>query len=152
MVAVMSIAYGFLFKKLDGKGKYNHVLRSLQWGSFLGLGIQFYSFDASWTTLSLFIWGAVGLLLMVSEKRLFDDPAIHLIDEGIKMPGLVKDQVIGWQLIEAVIARPDYFTISRHDKKYIQLEMGEYISASQLEQINSFSKQQIAAAKVEVPA
>lgn len=152
IVAIVSIAYGFFFKKKDKKGRYNHIIRSMQFGFFFGLGMQFYSFNASWTSFSLFIWAVVSFLLMISEKGLFNHPTIHLEDEGIKVPGLLNDNIIEWQLIETVVARPDYFTISRHDKKFIQLEMSADISISQLEEINSFSKQQIAAAKVEETA
>ena len=82
--------------------------------------------------------------LLLIEKSLFQSTVITLVDEGIKVPGLVRSHILPWDLIENFVVRQDYVTITRRDKKFVQLEVLQDISSTEIEKLVTFSKQQIA--------
>lgn len=144
LVALISLFYGFLRKRTDPNARYNHWLRMVQFLVFAVLGILMVNFGKTITVLSLFLWAAVTILLLFTERKIFHDAALTLKEDGIHIPGYFKHHVMPWHLIEELVLRQDYVTILRKDKKYVQLELLSAMEPQEIEQINRYSKARIA--------
>lgn len=144
VIALLSLFYGFGRKRIDPLARYNHWLRMLQLGVFAVLGVLMINEGKSLTAASLFLWAGITLLLLFSERKVFHDTALQLKEDGIHVPGYFRDHVLPWSIIEELVLRQDYVTILRKDKKYVQLELLMPVAAEETEQINRYSKAQIA--------
>lgn len=143
-IALLSLVYGFMRKRLDPQARYNHWLRLLQFLVFAILGVLLTNTGKSLTAASLFLWAGITLLLLFTERKVFHDTALLLKEDGIHVPGYFRDHVLPWTIIEELVLRQDYVTILRKDKKYVQLELLSPLSGPETDQINRYSKEQIA--------
>jgi hypothetical protein len=144
LVALVSLVYGFMRKRIDPTARYNHWVRMLQFLVFAVLGILIIGQSKSVMVFSLFFWAGITILLLFTERKVFHDTALTLQDDGVHIPGYFKHHILPWQLIEDLVVRPDYVTILRKDKKYVQLELLAAIEPKEVERINHYSKTQIA--------
>ncbi|MDB5195867.1 MAG: hypothetical protein JWP88_237, partial [Flaviaesturariibacter sp.] len=71
------------------------------------------------------------------------------VDEGVKIPGLIRSHLLPWASIENIVLKRDFVTIFQHDKKFIQLEVAQDVSTIEIEKLTTFSKQQIEASFAE---
>lgn len=143
-IALLSLVYGFMRKRLDPQARYNHWLRLMQFLVFAVLGVLMINTGKSLTAASLFLWAGITLLLLFTERKVFHDTALLLEEDGIHVPGYFRDHVLPWAIIEELVLRQDYVTILRKDKKYVQLELLSPVSDPETDQINRYSKEQIA--------
>lgn len=143
-IALVSLLYGFLRKRIDPAARYNHWVRLAQFLTFVVMGVLMIGLDNTLTGVSLFLWAAITLLLLFTERKTFQDPSLLLHEDGIHIPGNFKDHVLPWELVEELVLRQDYVTILRKDKKYVQLEILSPMAEQEVEQINRYSRQQIA--------
>jgi hypothetical protein len=144
LVALISLLYGFLRKRIDPNARYNQWIRLAQFLVFAVLGVVMINMGKTVTVLSLFLWVSVTILLLFTERKIFHDAALTLKEDGIHIPGYFKHHLLPWYLIEELILRQDYVTILRKDKKYVQLELLSAIDPLEIEQINQYSKAQVA--------
>jgi len=143
LVAIASLVYGFMRKRIDPNAQYNHWLRMAQFLSFTMLALIFQSFTSTAQVVGLFMWSVITLLLMFTERKVFHDTYVFVKSDGIHVPGYLKMHVMPWSILETLIVRPDYLTITRRDQKYVQLELLGDVNPSEIEAINTFSKTQI---------
>lgn len=143
-IALLSLVYGFWRKRIDPLARYNHWIRMAQFGVFAVLGVLMINGSQSLTAATLFLWAGIALLLLFTERKVFHDTALLLEEDGIHVPGYFRDHVLPWAIIEELVLRQDYVTILRKDKKYVQLELLSPVSTAETEQINRYSKEQIA--------
>jgi hypothetical protein len=144
VVALLSLIYGFRRKRIDPQARYNHWLRLLQFIIFAVLGLLMVNLGKTLLAAGLFLWAVITLLLLFTERKVFHDTALQLKEDGIYVPGYFKDHVLPWTIVEELVLRQDYVTILRKDKKYVQLELLSPVGPAETEQINRYSKQQIA--------
>jgi hypothetical protein len=139
IIALTSISYGFRRRKIDPTARYNSALRGLE---TVGLGLLATS-QTGMAAYGLFAWAGLSVLLLFSEKVLFQPSVIELHEEGIGLPGSPKPPVLPWSELENIIVRPDYVTLFRHDKKYVQLEVTGAIGPETVEAADAYGKSQI---------
>lgn len=144
IVALISLIYGFMRKRIDPQARYNHWLRLVQFLIFAVLGILMINLEKTLSATGLFLWAGIVLLLLFTERKVFEDTALQLKEDGIHVPGSIRDHLVPWAIIEELVLRQDYVTILRKDKKYVQLELLSPVSAPEAEQILQYSQQQIA--------
>lgn len=143
IVALVSLGYGAFRKKVDPAARYNHWIRVLQFLTFAFLSISLGHLISTLPLASLILWAVVILFLMFTERKMFEDTDLQIKEEGIFVPGYFRSHVIPWQLMEAFVLRPDFLTITRKDQKYVQLELLKGLTATEIQAINSFCRNQI---------
>jgi hypothetical protein len=144
MVALLSLLYGFMRKRFDPQARYNHWLRLVQFLIFAVLGVLITNLGKTVSAAGLFLWAFIVLLLLFTERKVFHDNALQLKEDGIHVPGYFRDHILPWAVVDELILRQDFVTILRKDKKYVQLELLSPVSPAEAEQINRYSKEQIA--------
>jgi hypothetical protein len=144
LVALLSLIYGFLRKRIDPLARYNQWIRLVQSLVFALMGVLMINLDKTLTAASLFLWALITLLLLFTERKVFHDTALLLRADGIHVPGYFRNHVLPWQIVEELVLRQDYVTILRKDKKYVQLELLSSIDQQEAEQISRYSQEQIA--------
>ncbi len=143
LVSAISIAYGFLRKRIDNVAHYNPWVRMLQFVTFTILAIVFTNFARGVSYFGLILWSIVTLFLIFTERKVFHDMVMQIKDDGIHIPGYFTRHIIPWSIVMDFILRADYVTISRTNHKYVQLELLDNIDTSELTAINDFSRQKI---------
>src|SRR4051812_20882532 len=96
LIGSFSLFYGLFRRKIDISNHYNFWLRLLQFVAYLLLGVLMVMAGRFTFYISGFVFALLALMLMISEKRIFDDTIIFLDDNGIKIPGNYRDHVIKW--------------------------------------------------------
>ncbi len=142
-IAGLSLFYGFFRIKVDPRSRFNHWLRLLQFFVFILLGFLFIPILKTFSVFASFIWAFAALFLLFAERKVLQNTGIQLKKEGIQIPGLIKNHLLIWPLIESIIIRPDFITIFRTNKKYVQLEVIKNLDPEEQRQIEQFCKQQI---------
>jgi hypothetical protein len=141
--AVVSLAYGLLKKFLDPQAKYNAWVRLLQVCVFALLAIEFISFGKPLSALLLAAWSVGCLLLMFTERKVFQDAEMVFHREGIFIPGYFTNRRLFWSHVKEVVVRPDYLTIFQTDDRFLQYEVLKKMEASALDEIALYCRQQI---------
>ncbi|HVK97321.1 MAG TPA: hypothetical protein VM368_05855 [Flavisolibacter sp.] len=145
LLAIVSLIYGFSRKRLDPYGKYNMWLRLLQIITLLYFGISVLrsGTGSSLYNVIFFIWSALFTMMLFLERRIFLDTEIKFTNEGIIVPGLYKDHEISWNVLEDVIVRHDFITIFNKNKKYLQYQVLQDLSALEIAKMNAFCREKI---------
>ncbi|TCJ19130.1 hypothetical protein EPD60_01575 [Flaviaesturariibacter flavus] len=138
-IALVAIVYGIRRRRLDPRAKYNSALRGLE---AMGFGLLATS-QSGIASYGLFAWAGLSVLLLFSEKVLFQPSVIELGPDGIGLPGSPKPPVLPWAELENMIVRADYVTLFRNDKKYVQLEVTESLAPESIADADAFAKEQI---------
>ncbi|RYD94675.1 MAG: hypothetical protein EOP50_09145, partial [Sphingobacteriales bacterium] len=115
IVALTAITYGIRRKKKDPSGRYNSALRGLE---AVALGLLALT-QSGLAAYGLFAWTVMTVMLLFSEKLLFQPSEIELTEEGVGLPGSPKPPVLPWNELENIIVRADYLTLFRNDHKYV---------------------------------
>ena len=143
-VAALSLFYGFFRRRVDIFAKYNLWLRLLQvLASFilaiatLKLGGQTMNYAG------LFIFSLLCLLLLFTEKRVFQETTIFFDESGVKIPGTYKTYLINWEDLSEVIVREDFLTLFHVKKKYLQYQVMQDLSTLEVAKLNAFCREQI---------
>ena len=143
VVGVSSMVYGAVRKKIDKQAKYNQWFRLAQMATFLMKGFVLINYEDTITVISLFVWAGVTLLLWFSEKKVFKATELGLSKEGISVPGYYTEHQIPWTLVNDLVVRPDFVTITRENMSYVQLELLADIDRVQINRINEFAREQL---------
>ncbi|MBD0289443.1 MAG: hypothetical protein ICV79_29100 [Flavisolibacter sp.] len=143
---MLSLIYGLFRKKIDPEAVYIHWVRLLQFPAFIVMGFLLFPFSGI-SAFTLFLWAAVALFLMTTEGKIFKIKGMKIAKEGIIIPSHLKDHLLPWTLIESIVIRPDFVTIFRTNKKFVQLEMVQDMDRNKIREIEVFSQQQIEAHK-----
>ena len=143
MIATLSLVYGFLRKKIDPNASYNYWLRSVQVLTFIVLGVVMIRIGRPMDYISLFIWAFLGILLMFSERRVFQDTVIYLDSQGIRIPGYYKEHLVPWEAISEVVVREDFITIFHKKQKYLQYRVLQDLSTLEVAKMNAFCKEKL---------
>ncbi|GAB4091897.1 hypothetical protein [Flaviaesturariibacter terrae] len=139
IVAVTAIVYGIRRRRKDPAGKYNSALRGLE---AVALGLLALT-QQGLPAYGLFAWTVLSVMLLFSEKVLFQPSVLELTNEGIGLPGSPKPPVLPWAELENIIVRADYVTLFRNDQKYVQLEVTAPLDNASLAAADTFGKAQI---------
>jgi hypothetical protein len=145
-VGLFSFGYGLFKKNFKDHLSWNKYLRVAQAICFLSLGILYITAGNNWNAFGLIAWGLITVFLFFGERNLYRETNISLNENGINIPGSPTDHLLPWNKIERFTARPDFVTISRHDNKFVQLELSGPVDTSTLEAANKFSRDRIALA------
>lgn len=142
-VAILSLGYGFFRKQFDKRNAYNVAFRVLEIGALLTLGVLMANLGRTLDAVTLFVWVPLGVLLMISEKRVFKETTLLFEEHGIKIPGYYKDHLVPWAQLAEVVVREDFVTIFHSRKKYLQYQVMQDLSTLEVAKMNSFCKEKI---------
>lgn len=143
LVASISLFYGFFRRKMDLSAHYNYWLRLVQVISFTVLGFLMLGTGRSSDYIGLFVFAALSIVLMFSEKRIFQATTIYLEDAGISLPGYYRNHLIKWEDISEVVVREDFLTLFEANKKYLQFQVLQDLSTLEVAKMNAFCKEKI---------
>ena len=143
IIALLSIFYGAIRRRLDLSGTYNHWVRTAQFLTFALLAINTIHVLNNIKISSLVVWGVVTLFLMFTERKVFHDTAITIKAEGLYMPGYFTSHLIPWTNINDLVLRNDFITVGKNNNKYLQLEVLKSFADDELDKINEYSSQSI---------
>jgi hypothetical protein len=97
LVSSISLFYGFFRRKMDLSAHYNYWLRLIQVISFTALGFLTLGTGRANDYIGVFVFAALSIVLMFSEKRIFNETSVYFTDEGIKIPGYYRDHLVSWE-------------------------------------------------------
>lgn len=143
-VAALSLYYGFFRRRIDDSAKYNFWLRLLQTITFTAFAIIMVRVGHQpLDYYGLFLWAFLCIILLVSERKIFNDTVIYITNEGIKVPGNYRDHLLSWKDLSDVVIRHDFITIFHHNKKYLQFQVMQTLSELELAKMNAFCREEI---------
>jgi hypothetical protein len=91
----------------------------------------------------VFVFVLLCIVLMFSERRIFQETTIFFTEEGIKIPGYYKDHLVKWEELSEVIVREDFLTIFNTNKKYLQYQVMQDLSTLEVAKMNAFCKEKV---------
>lgn len=141
LVASFSLFYGFFRKRIDPSAQFNFWMRLLQVITFAVLAAITISIGRPVDYIGMFIFAFLCLLLLFSERKVFNDTIIFLTNEGIKIPGNYKDHLLPWNKISNVVVREDFITVFHIKGKYLQFQVMQNLSTLEVAKINAFCKE-----------
>jgi hypothetical protein len=147
LVASISLFYGLFRRKLDWNAKYNFWLRLIEAISFFILGILMTTVGRSIDYIGIFVFTLLSIMLLFSEKRIFQETLIQLNENGIVIPAIYKDHMIEWSELSNVVVREDFITIFHADEKYLQYQVKEDLSTLEVAKLNAFCREKIEGAE-----
>ena len=143
IVAGLSIYYGLFRKKFDPAGKQNMWLRLVQATTFRVFAFVMLRVGRSIDYYGLFIWTALTLILLLTERRIFNDTVIYIEEDGVRIPGYFKDHLVRWNKMENVVVRHDFVTFFHRDNKYLQFQVMQTLSELEVAKMNAFCKEKL---------
>lgn len=141
LVASVSLFYGFFRRKMDLSARYNQWLRLVQVISFIVLGFLMLGSGRPSDYIGVFVFALLCLVLMFSERKIFNPSIIYLKDEGVKIPGYYMDHLLKWEEVSEVIVREDFITIFYTNQKYLQFQVLQDLSILEVTKMNAFCKE-----------
>ena len=139
-----SLFYGFFRKKIDFTYRYNYWLRLLQVIAFTVLGFMLSGVSTNTIDyLGVFVFVPLSLVLLFSERRIFDVTAITIDERGISIPGYYRDHLIPWNQLSEVVVREDFITIFHQRQKYLQYQVMQDLSTLEVAKMNAFCREKI---------
>lgn len=145
LVASISLFYGFFRRKMDLSAHYNYWLRLIQVISFTVLGFLMLGTGRPVDYIGVFVFAFLCIVLMFSEKRIFQETTVYFDEAGIKIPGYYRDHLVVWQEISEVVVREDFFTIFHVNQKYLQFQVMQDLSTLEVAKMNAFCKEKVEA-------
>ena len=143
LIASISLFYGFFRRKLDRSAQYNFWLRMIQVITFTYLGFLMLGVGRTIDYIGVFVFAFLSIILMFSERKIFQESTIFLDETGIKIPGYYRDNIVKWQDLANVVVREDFITLFHIRQKYIQYQVQQDLSTLELAKMNAFCKEQI---------
>lgn len=144
LVASFSLFYGFFRRKIDLSANYNYWLRLIQLISFTFLGtimVQTGGKPAGY--FSVFVFVLLCILLLFSEKRIFQETTLYISDKGVTVPGYYRDHLIGWENLSEVVVREDFITLFHVKEKYLQFQVMQDLSTLEVAKMNAFCREKV---------
>jgi hypothetical protein len=143
MIGSFSLFYGFFRRRIDLTYRYNYWLRLLQVLTFTVLGILMTGVGQPMDSISLFVFAFLCIILLFSERKIFQETNILFDEQGILIPGDYRDHLVKWDAIEDVVVREDFLTIFHKKEKYLQYQVMQDLSTLELAKMNAFCREQI---------
>lgn len=143
LVASVSVFYGVFRRKLDWNARYNYWLRLVQVVSFAILGILLTTVGRTIDYMGVFVFTVLSIILLFSERRIFQETVITLEDEGISIPGYYRDHLVDWNELSEVVIREDFVTIFHIKQKYLQYQVKQDLSTLEVAKMNAFCREKI---------
>ena len=143
IVAGLSLYYGFFRRKFDPSGKQNLLLRLVQATTFFVFAFVMLRVGHPVDYYGLFIWTVLTLILMLTERRIFDDTVVYLDENGVRIPGFFKDHIVAWEKLENVVVRHDFVTFFHRNNKYLQFQVMQTLSELEVAKMNAFCKEKL---------
>lgn len=143
LIASVSLFYGFFRKKMDLAAHYNYWLRLLQVVGFIVLGFLVLGTGRPADYVGVFVFALLCIVLMFSERRIFQETIIYFEEGGIKIPGYYRDHLVKWENIDEVVVREDFLTIFHTEKKYLQYQVQQDLSILEVAKMNAFCKEKV---------
>ncbi|XVJ65507.1 MAG: hypothetical protein HEQ40_04835 [Lacibacter sp.] len=141
-VALLSVLFAFIGHKMGNvHSRLNSILRVIQGLAFLYAAWYFFSI-MNLTMMSLMqLLAAAGLLLLlITERKIFSNPAVRLDEKGIYTPNTPKDRFIPWSDVENMLIRNDYISINTLKNQFIQYETNIILSELEMDEMNAFCR------------
>jgi hypothetical protein len=143
LVGSFSIFYGFFKKRVDPTYQYNFWLRLLQAICFTVLGFMMLGVGRNIDYIGVFIFAFLCILLLFSERRIFQETTIFIDEKGVRIPGYYRDHLITWQDLSEVVVREDFVTFFHRKDKYLQYQVMQDLSTLEVAKMNAFCREQI---------
>jgi hypothetical protein len=143
LVGSFSLFYGFFRKKIDFTYKYNYWLRLVQVISFTFLGFLLSGTGKTIDYVGVFLFALLSIILLFSERRIFDETAITMNEQGLSIPGYYRDHLIPWSQLSEVVVREDFITIFHQKQKYLQYQVMQDLSTLEVAKMNAFCREKI---------
>lgn len=143
LVASFSLFYGFFRRKIDLSASYNYWLRLIQLISFTFLGLVTVQTGRPVDYLGIFVFALLCIILLFSERKIFQETIIYLDENGIKVPGYYRDHLIRWETLSEVIIREDFVTLFHIREKYLQFQVLQDLSTLEVAKMNAFCKEKL---------
>src|SRR2546423_1764388 len=143
VIASFSLFYGFFRKRIDPFYYYNYWLRLAQLVIFTVLGVIMTRVGNSIDYFGLFVFAFLCILLLFSERRIFQDTTIYLDETGVIIPGYYRDHLIAWRDLTEVVIREDFITLFHIKQKYLQFQVMQTLSPLELAKMNAFCREQM---------
>jgi hypothetical protein len=143
LIASISLFYGFFRKRMDLSAHYNYWLRLVQVIGFTILGFLMIGTGEPTAYLGVFVFALLSILLMFSERRIFQETTVYFSEDGIKIPGYYRDHLVKWNELSEVVVREDFLTIFNVKKKYLQYQVMQDLSTLEVAKMNAFCKEKI---------
>ncbi|MBO9683744.1 MAG: hypothetical protein J7502_13935 [Flavisolibacter sp.] len=143
LVASISLFYGFFRRRMDLSAHYNYWLRLTQVAAFTILGFLMIGTERPNDYVGVFMFVLLCIVLMFSERRIFQETTIFFTNDGIKIPGYYRDHLVKWEELSEVIVREDFLTIFNTNKKYLQYQVTQDLSTLEVAKMNAFCKEKM---------
>jgi hypothetical protein len=143
LVASVSLFYGFFRRRMDLGAHYNYWLRLVQVMAFTILGILMIGTGRPTDYIGVFVFALLCIVLMFSERRIFQETTIYFSEEGIKIPGYYRDHLVKWDELSEVVVREDFLTIFNSNKKYLQYQVMQDLSTLEVAKMNAFCREKV---------
>jgi hypothetical protein len=143
LIGSFSLFYGFFRRKIDLTHRYNYWLRLLQVITFTVLGFMMVNTGRSIDYIGIFVFAFLSIVLLFSERRIFEETTIFLDETGIRIPGYYRDHVVKWEELSNVVVREDFITIFHIKQKYLQYQVLQDLSILETAKMNAFCKEKI---------
>lgn len=152
LVASISLFYGFFRKKMDLSAHYNYWLRLIQVVSFTALGFLMIGSGRPADYIGVFVFALLCIILMFSERKIFQETTVYFVEDGIKIPGYYRDHLLQWDEVSEVIVREDFLTIFNSNKKYLQYQVMQDLSTLEVAKMNAFCREKVEGEREKVEA
>jgi len=143
LIASFSLFYGLFRRKLDWNAQYNYWIRLIQVVTFTALGILLTRVGRSIDYVGVFVFTALTIILLFSERRIFQETIITLDDNGVRIPGYYRDHFVQWHELTDVVVREDFITLFHVKQKYLQYQVKQDLSTLELAKMNAFCREKI---------
>ena len=148
LVASFSLFYGFFRRRIDPPAHYNYGVRLIQIVCFTALGVIMINKARPVDYFGVFVFVVLCMVLLFSERRIFQETTIFIDENGIKIPGYYRDHLVVWEDLTDVRIREDFITIFHIRQKYLQYQVMQDLSTLETAKMNAFCREKIEAAMV----
>lgn len=150
LIGCFSIFYGLFRKKIDFTYHYNYWLRLLQVLTFTALGMIMVKVGETMDYVGVFAFAFLSMLLLFSERKIFQETALLMDEAGITIPGYYRDHLVKWQELTDVTVREDFITLFHIKQKYLQYQVIQDLSAIEVAKMNDYCREMIGSTITEV--
>jgi len=149
-VSLLAIVYGLFRKRLDPEGKHNNAIRIIELLAFFVLGYLLLNKGETFDWVMCFVMAAIGFLLFVTERKIYNDSELIIHEKGLAIPGDYMIHEVPWEALSNVVVRHDFITIFHKNEKYLQYQVLQTLSELEVAKMNGFCKDKIEGEKQKV--
>lgn len=143
VVAAISFYYGFFRRRIDPSGRHHLGIRLLQAASFLIFGISLVASATALEYITMSLWAGLTLILLFTERKVFQDTYIAIDADGVRIPGSYKTHLISWDKLESVAVRHDFVTFFNRNNRFIQYQVMQTLTELEVAKMNAFCRERI---------